>query len=179
MIGPRLRDLRQQRKMTMGELAQATGLTPSALSQIERGRVEPAIRTLRVIANALHVPVFHFFLDEPSPSIVVRRHQRARFTFPDRNVVNELLTPDLQRKLEVMTATLGPGTSTAEVPMPHAGDECLVVLQGQALIEVAGNQYLLNAEDSIYIEAELPHRITNPSATEPLRYIAAITPPAF
>lgn len=179
MIGPKVRDLRQQRNMTMGELAHATGLTPSALSQIERGRVDPAIRTLRAVADALRVPIFYFFLEEPSPSIVVRKNQRANFTFSDRNVVNELLTPDLQRKLEVMTATLGPGTSTADVPMPHAGDECLFVLQGQALLEVGGSQYLLDAEDSIYIDAGVPHKITNPSDTETLRYIAAITPPAF
>jgi mannose-6-phosphate isomerase-like protein (cupin superfamily) len=165
--------------MTMGDLARATGLTPSALSQIERGRVDPAIRTLRSIADTLRVPVFYFFLEEPSPSIVVRKNERAHFTFSDRNVVNELLTPDLQRKLEVMSATLGPGETTADVPMPHAGDECLVVLEGQALLDVGGSEYLLEAEDSIYIDAEVPHRITNPSVTTTLRYIAAITPPAF
>lgn len=179
MIGPKVRALRQQRNMTMGDLAHATGLTPSAMSQIERGRVDPAIRTLRAIADTLRVPVFYFFLDEAHPSIVVRKHQRAHFTFPDRNVVNELLTPDLQRKLEVMAATLGPGASTADIPMPHAGDECLLVLQGQASLEVGGSQYLLETEDSIYIDAGVPHRITNPSNTETLRYVAAITPPAF
>jgi len=179
MLGPKVRELRKQRNMTMGELAQATGLTPSALSQIERGRVDPAIRTLRAIADALRVPVFHFFLEEPSPSIVVRKDERAHFTFPDRNVVNELLTPDLQRNLEMMTATLAPGTSTADAPMGHAGDECLFVLYGQALLEVGGSQYLLDAEDSIYIDAGVPHRITNPSDAETLRYVAAITPPAF
>jgi transcriptional regulator with XRE-family HTH domain len=179
MIGPKVRKLRQQRNMTMSDLAHATGLTPSALSQIERGRFDPAIRTLRAIADTLRVPVFYFFLDEPSASIVVRKDQRAHFTFPDRNVVNELLTPDLQRRLEVMTATLGPRTSTADVPLPHAGDECLFVLQGQALVEVGGSQYLLEAEDSIYIDAEVPHKITNPSDSETLRYVAAITPPAF
>jgi transcriptional regulator with XRE-family HTH domain len=179
VIGPKLRDLRQRRNMTMADLAHATGLTPSALSQIERGRVDPAIRTLRAIADTLRVPVFYFFLEESPPSIVVRKNQRAHFTFPDRDVVNELITPDLQRKLEVMTATLGPGASTADVPTPHAGDECLLVLAGQAALEVGGNQYLLEAEDSIYIDAGLPHRITNPSTTEMLRYIAAITPPAF
>jgi mannose-6-phosphate isomerase-like protein (cupin superfamily) len=165
--------------MTMGDLAHSTGLTSSALSQIERGRVDPAIRTLRAIAETLRVPVFYFFLEEPSPSIVVHKNQRAHFTFPDRDVVNELLTPDLQRKLEVMTATLGPGASTADMPMPHEGEECLLVLQGQAALDVGGGQYLLEAEDSIYIDAGVPHRITNPSATETLRYIAAITPPAF
>jgi transcriptional regulator with XRE-family HTH domain len=179
MIGSKVRDLRRQRNMTMGDLGHATGLTPSALSQIERGRVDPAIRTLRAIADTLRVPVFYFFLEEPSPSIVVRKNQRAHFTFADCNVVNELLTPDLQRKLEVMTATLGPGASTADIPMPHAGDECLLVLQGQASLEVGGSQYLLETEDSIYIDAGVPHRITNPSNTETLRYVAAITPPAF
>lgn len=179
MLGRKLRDLRQRRNMTMADLAHAAGLTPSALSQIERGRVDPAIRTLRAIADTLRVPVFHFFLEESSPSIVVRKNQRAHFTFPDRNVVNELITPDLQRKLEVMTATLGPGASTADVPLPHAGDECLLVLEGQASLEVGGSQYLLDAEDSIYIDAGVPHRITNPSDTDTLRYVAAITPPAF
>jgi transcriptional regulator with XRE-family HTH domain len=179
MIGAKVRDLRRQRNMTMAALAHASGLTASALSQIERGRVDPAVRTLRAIAETLRVPVFYFFLEDPPPSIVVHKSQRAHFTFPDRDVMNELLTPDLQRQLEVMTATLGPGASTADVPLPHAGDECLLVLQGQASLEVGGSQYLLEAEDSIYIDAGVPHRITNPSDTETLHYVAAITPPAF
>jgi transcriptional regulator with XRE-family HTH domain len=54
-IGSRLRSFRQEREMTLQELADITDLSPSMLSLVERGRAAPSIQSLIVIANALNV----------------------------------------------------------------------------------------------------------------------------
>src|SRR5690606_1573547 len=54
-IGARIRALRLQREMTLQALGAATGLSPSMLSLVERGRTSPSIGTLIVICSALGV----------------------------------------------------------------------------------------------------------------------------
>ena len=70
--------------MTLAQLAERTGLSASALSQIERGVTDPSIGSLRRIASALQVPFFRFLLECESPDPVVRKGQRRTISFPDR-----------------------------------------------------------------------------------------------
>jgi DNA-binding XRE family transcriptional regulator/quercetin dioxygenase-like cupin family protein len=65
-IGRRLAAHRGQRGMRVAELAREVGVTPSLISQIERGLSRPSVSTLFAIAQALDVPVDAFFR-EPAP----------------------------------------------------------------------------------------------------------------
>src|SRR5262245_7430164 len=65
-IGRRLAAHRAQRGMRVAELAREVGVTPSLISQIERGMSRPSVSTLFAIAQALDVPVDAFFR-EPQP----------------------------------------------------------------------------------------------------------------
>lgn len=66
-IGRRLAAHRGQRGMRVAELAREVGVTPSLISQIERGLSRPSVSTLFAIAQALDVPVDAFFR-EPQPT---------------------------------------------------------------------------------------------------------------
>lgn len=178
MIGDKIRALRQQRGMTISELAEAVGLSASAVSQIERGTIDPSLRTLRSIADELHSPVFSFFLESPSQELVVRKNERRTFSLPGRDAEYELLTPDVNRRLEMILVYLEPGMSTPDHPLPHAGDECLVVLEGRAQVQVDGQQYLLEEGDGIYLDEGVPHRIANVGEGRVV-CVAGITPASF
>jgi transcriptional regulator with XRE-family HTH domain/quercetin dioxygenase-like cupin family protein len=67
-IGRRLAAHRARRGMRVAELAREVGVTPSLISQIERGMSRPSVSTLFAIAQALDVPVDAFFR-EPQPSV--------------------------------------------------------------------------------------------------------------
>jgi DNA-binding XRE family transcriptional regulator/quercetin dioxygenase-like cupin family protein len=64
-IGRRLAAHRGQRGMRVAELAREVGVTPSLISQIERGMSRPSVSTLFAIAQALDVPVDAFFREPP------------------------------------------------------------------------------------------------------------------
>src|SRR5215475_6103371 len=64
-IGRRLAAHRAQRGMRVAELAREVGVTPSLISQIERGMSRPSVSTLFAIAQALDVPVDAFFREPP------------------------------------------------------------------------------------------------------------------
>jgi transcriptional regulator with XRE-family HTH domain len=63
-IGERLARLRAERGVKVSALARAVGVSPSLISQIERGQSRPSVSTLFELAQALDVPVDAFFRDD-------------------------------------------------------------------------------------------------------------------
>jgi quercetin dioxygenase-like cupin family protein/DNA-binding XRE family transcriptional regulator len=175
-MGARIRKRRLQLDMTLRDLAQASGLTKSFVSQIERDRNSPSIATCAY--RRPRRTQFYFFQAEPTASPVVRLSERRVVTFQKTGVEYEFLTPDLQRNIEMLEMRLKPGQHTGSGPLSHDGEECAVVVEGVAEIELAGTTYRLEAGDSIYIGARQPHRSYNPGKKTAV-IISAITPPAF
>ena len=62
-VGTKIAELRQSRGITQGKLARMLGWDPSNLARIEKGRVNPSLRTIDEIAGKLDVPI-SFILDE-------------------------------------------------------------------------------------------------------------------
>ncbi len=178
MVGKKIRAVREELGMSSSQLAKAAGLSQSAISQIERGVVDPSLRTLRAIAETLDTPIFTFFLDAPSKEIIVRKERRRAFSPPDYKGRYELLSPDSTGKLEMISMSLEPGTSSSREPLCHAADECMVVLQGRAGIVAGDERFELDEGDSIYLNEGIPHRVTNVGDDE-LVCIVAISPPSF
>jgi len=158
-IGIRAERLRQN--MTLAQLAERTGLSASALSQIERGVTDPSIGSLRRIASALQVPFFRFLLECASPDPVVRKGQRRTISFPDRALQYQLLTPHLRGPFEVLALDLAPGAGSGDEALGHDSEECMIVLSGDVEVEVAGVCHQLSAGDSISIQRNAPHRAVN------------------
>lgn len=177
-MGGKIRQKRIERGLSLKSLAKAIGKTPSFLSQVERGLAEPSITSLRDIARALAVPIFYFLLDANSPSPVVRRDQRKIMSFPGYQLTFELLSPSLNREMEVIQGRLEPGGMTCQEPLSHPGEEATLVLTGQMEIQVGSDHHLLGEGDCIYYYASVPHKIVNVGDGE-LIFISAITPPSF
>lgn len=176
--GQKIREKRKERQMSLNQLAEAIGKTPSFLSQIERGLADPSITSLRNIAEVLEVPIFYFLMDTEQPSPVVRKNQRKRIKSPGYKVTFELLTPDLNRQMEVVEFRLEPGAFTCEEPLSHPGEECTLVIQGKMKIIVGTETYYLEEGDTIYYYASIPHQIIN-VGEEDLLFVSSITPPGF
>jgi quercetin dioxygenase-like cupin family protein len=90
----------------------------------------------------------------------------------------ELLSPSLNRDMEIIQGRLEPGGVTCETPLPHPGEEATLVLKGKMEIQVGSETYILEEGDCIYYYASLPHKITNVGEGE-LVFVSAITPPKF
>lgn len=178
MIGQKIRKKRVEKGMSLRQLAEKTDLTPSFLSQVERDLAEPSITSLRKISEALDVPIFYFLLNSEEHNPVVRASERKILNFPRSHLTFELLSPDLNRKMEVITAKLSPGACTCEEPLGHQGEECTVVIEGKMLIIIGEEEYVLEPGDSVYYYASIPHKIVS-IGDKPLVFISSITPPAF
>ena len=177
-LGQRIRKKRQSKGMSLNDVAEEIQKTSSYLSQVERGLAEPSITALREIARALEVPIFYFLIEEQNHNAVVRKNERRILNFPGSHLTFELLSPDLNREMEVIEATLEPGAETSEEPLNHLGEECTIVIQGEMYIKIGEQEYELEKGDSIYYKASLAHKIKSIGEVD-LRFISAITPPNF
>ena len=66
-IGDRLRELREEKKFTQGEIEKRTGLLRAYVSRVENGHCVPAVETLEKFARALEVPMYQLFYDGEKP----------------------------------------------------------------------------------------------------------------
>lgn len=65
--------------MTIREFAKYAGISTSLISQIERGQANPSLSVLKLIAQALNVPLFTFFINEiDTDSLISRKHDRKK-----------------------------------------------------------------------------------------------------
>jgi transcriptional regulator with XRE-family HTH domain len=67
VIGDRLRELRDQKKFSQGEIEKRTGLLRCYISRVENGHTVPAVETLEKFARALEVPLYQLFYDGEQP----------------------------------------------------------------------------------------------------------------
>src|SRR5213594_2475949 len=67
VIGDRLRELREAKKMSQGDIEKRTGLLRCYISRVENGHTVPAIETLEKLARALEIPMYQLFYDGDKP----------------------------------------------------------------------------------------------------------------
>jgi uncharacterized cupin superfamily protein len=83
------------------------------------------------------------------------------------------LTPSSEEGVEFMEIYYEPGASSGEKMTHHVGREFQLVLEGELLLELGFERYLLKAGDSIIFDSETPHRLSN-AGQAPLRAVSVI-----
>jgi len=67
IIGDRLRQLRERKNMSQGDIEKRTGLIRNYISRVENGHTVPSIETLEKLAHALEIPMYQLFYDGEKP----------------------------------------------------------------------------------------------------------------
>lgn len=160
-IGEKVRALRLRKKLGLVELARHTGLSPSMLSKLERGRTFPTLATLLRVALVFGVGLDHFFTVEVPRKIgVVRRADRRRFPerpgARDAGYAFECL--DFAATERRMNAYWAEFHAPARLrPHDHPGEEFVYVLRGRLAVHFGDEAHTLDPGDAIYFDATQPH----------------------
>jgi len=181
-VGRQIRDLRQARDVTLAQLSKKTKLSVGYLSQVERNISTPSITDLYEISRALGVTISWFFPDaNPAPreerEHIVRASRRRRIDFAT-GITDFLLSPNLNRQLELLCSRFEPGASSGDEPYTHKGEEAGVALSGKIDLWLSDKYFLLEEGDSFAFPSTTPHRYRNAGETEAV-VIWAITPPSY
>jgi transcriptional regulator with XRE-family HTH domain len=182
---------REELGLSLREVGRRAGLTAAFISQVERGKSNTSIDSLRRIADALDVSLLYFLSNHRSSAdpevppergtsvFVVRSDCRPRLTLPDSRVSYELLVPDLTRQTEVIRGCLPPGSGNVARRLKAPTEECIYVVSGSLLVEVEGQTVVLHAGDNIFFSGRGLTRLECASKDEDAVWISVITPPVF
>ncbi len=167
-LGARLRGAREGSRTTVRGLARSVGVSPSLISQIERGRVMPSVGTLYAIANELGLLVDDLFRDAgrpqgngEQPGGPVQRSDTRKAIRLGAGVRWERLTalPDNEVEFLHVIYDVGAASCPEDSLIRHGGKEYAYLLSGRLGVKIGFEEYELGPGDSISFDAQTPHRL--------------------
>lgn len=163
-LGRRIRDLREDRGISLAGLAEKTGLSRGMISQLERGLTTPSLGSLRSISLALSTPLSALF-QEPAridaPSYIVYSEQRSSLQLRNNKIIKHLISPKGMREMEAYTFELDAGASSGSMLVGGKGEKFGYVLSGRLVLWLDGISYKLAQNDSFHFPAAAQHKFEN------------------
>lgn len=159
-VGKRVKDARTELGMTLKDVAALSGMSPTHISEIERGKTSPTVGALRRIAAALHKDTAYFVEEKPLPKVsVVKKEDRESLIIGQGEgfiTAKRLTTGIPAGRISVILVDDTDGK--AVVSEPHEGEEAILVLSGRMKASVSGKEYILNPGDCLHYSGRVPHQ---------------------
>jgi transcriptional regulator with XRE-family HTH domain len=174
-IGRVLRNRRLALKLTLKQVSTAAGLGVGFLSQVERDQSSPSVGSLIKLCGVLGITVGSLFRAHNSAT-VIRADARERLNYGGARVTSELLARS--GRYVAWIGKLQPNArSGSDYHTIDAEEDFVLVLDGDLVMEVDNERYLLHAGDAMTFDPRAPHRYFNPSNTHSTTSLCMILPP--
>jgi transcriptional regulator with XRE-family HTH domain len=173
-LGARLRAERERRGMTLREMARRAGVSPSLISQIERGLAAPSVGTLYAMTTVLGLVMDELFRGAKQAGAPLEQHGNA---LPPHRCVQrgqnrerirlaggvewQRLTAGPDGEVEFLYVTYGAGAESCPENslFRHGGKEYAYILAGRLGVQIGFERYELGPGDSLSFNAQSPHRL--------------------
>lgn len=164
-----MKRIRQEKKLSLQELADLSGVSKSMLSKIEREEKNPTLQLAAQIAEGLGTTLSVLLAEQQEQSIIITRYNN-RVVYCDEisGFERQLLSPSIQVKgIEFIFNIIPIGKESPLFPMHQKGvKEYVVVSQGNLKVMLGNECYELATGDTIYFEADIPHKFFNIGETD-------------
>ena len=184
-IGGKIRTLREQLELSVGDLAERCDCSPELIEQLESGEVPPSLAPLVKITRALGVRLGTLLDDDQHVGPVVTRageaHTVTRFkgsgSGGEAGALDfaALASDKASRHMEPFLIDVHPGSSAATLSS-HEGEEFIYVLEGTLEIAYGKDVHTLKPGDSIYYDSIVPHEVRAGSPA-PAKILAVVYAP--
>ena len=180
-IGKNIVQLRKKNGLSQRELAERAGITHSAISSIENGKVSPSVSSLQKIVNVFSLSLSEFFMFEQALSdeakVVVLPTELVEMG--SESVSMKLVTNgNKDQVIGFLIEEYAPHGTTGAAGIEHEGEEIGTVLEGEITLEYNGQSHVIKAGESYVIDTTQPHKFTN-HTDKTCRMISAHTPTTF
>jgi transcriptional regulator with XRE-family HTH domain len=164
-IGPKVRRLRQEQRLSLQQLATKAEVSAAAIHKIERNDMVPTITTLLKIAAALDRPVTYFVEEdegEPNPVAFTPADERPEVYTSHQGLTLEGVSgPYAPFRSAAAVATVAAGASSGSKELVHGGEELVLTLEGTLVFEIAGARHEVGPGDALHFMGDQPHRWAN------------------
>jgi transcriptional regulator with XRE-family HTH domain len=149
-VGPRLRRLRTQRRLTLTGVAHTTGISKSTLSRLETGQRRPTLELLLALSQAYRVP-----LDDlvAAPEVGDPRVRLKPGRLKGRTVIPLTQQPDGTQAWKIVIPT----SKVTPEPRAHDGFEWIYVLSGQVRLVLGDRDWVLGPGEVATFDTRVPH----------------------
>jgi transcriptional regulator with XRE-family HTH domain len=178
-LGPRIRQLRRQKKITLIELSKMTRIAQATLSRMETGLMVGTIGSHQKIAETLGVSLsqlYDGFDSRPSKIGHLPASAARKVTTKTEQMRCELLTQEIsKKKITPLLITLNQRGKSAQEQLDRGVEKFLMVLDGNVTVKVDRDEFALATNDTIYFDATLPHQVLN-SGSRQAKIFCAVSP---
>lgn len=161
-IGENIRRLRNNRQMTLQDLADVSNVSKSMLGQIERGEANPTISSIWRVANGLKVS-FATLISMPKAVEGVIDKADVTVLRSDDGLLENIpffpFSPD--RNFEMFSISLGVGGFLDGSDHPPMTQEYIIVFSGVLTVEIDGQSHHIGRQQAYQFLADIPHRYIN------------------
>jgi transcriptional regulator with XRE-family HTH domain len=173
-LGAKIRKIREEKKLSLEDIAQKTGFDLSVLKDIEEEKIHPPLATIIKLSKALDTMVSNLISDDAEKRYCVVKakdhtlnpRQASKF-YKYMPLAHEVAN----RHMETFIVKLYP-TEEEEFAV-HEGEEFIYVLDGEVKITIDNKDIILDIGDTIYYHSTVPHFITT-NTDEPALILAVI-----
>lgn len=160
-IGKRIKSLRNEKRVTLENLAAQVGFTKGYLSKVEKSEKAPPVSTLGIIARALGVNISTLLGEDTTTSSIclVKRSERSQIRRTGTSVgySYEAVAHRFKNKLmEPFVLTL-PVHAKKRILYQHEGQEILFVLEGTMRFHHGSEEIIAEEGDCVYLDSSIPH----------------------
>ena len=169
-IGDLIKQLRIERKMTLKQVSEKTGLSISFLSQVELSKSSITLQSLSKISEALGVSRSYFFTEQYQPTEIFRSKNESEINFRKSNFTYQSLSGNVSNPVfEPMFVILLPDKENVTINT-HGGQEFVCVLEGTLTVLIGETETELENGDSFHIDSSKPHTWYN-RTSEPVKLL--------
>jgi transcriptional regulator with XRE-family HTH domain len=162
IIAANLKRIREERRLSLSQLAEQAGVSKVILSQIEKGDSNPTINTIWKITGALQLP-YTSLLEPPEAKAVHVRKKDLPDLAEDKYHIFSYYPKDQDRNFEMYQIEMEEGCVHRSIGHSSNSSEYIMVMEGSMVLEVNGVEHYLEPDDALYFDASYPHVYKNAS----------------
>lgn len=156
IIACNLKRLREERHLSLSQLANLAGVSKVMLSQLEKGGSNPTVNTIWKIAGALRLP-YSSLLELPDQNVIHIKKENLQELEEDGYHIFNYYPRDAERSFELYQVEMDCGCVHRSVGHSVDSTEYIIVTAGQLELEVNAEHYCLHTGDGLCFEAAAPH----------------------
>ncbi|KAF5060279.1 HTH-type transcriptional regulator SutR [anaerobic digester metagenome] len=166
IIAINLKELRNERNLTLGQLSKISGISKAMLSDMEKGNSNPTINTIWKIANGLNVPYTKLMDGIEKESTFVSRKESVMQTGETEHYrVYCYFKSTPVRNFKLFYVELDAQSSNASIGHSEKAQEYIYIIQGELNLHTEAGDYTLVEGDSLAFDSSIGHTYINPKDT--------------
>ncbi|HPN88999.1 MAG TPA: XRE family transcriptional regulator [Candidatus Omnitrophota bacterium] len=164
-IGARIKELRKEKRLSLKELAEKSGVQIATLSRIEHLKMMGTVDSHMKIAQALGVDITQLYTNlssSPEPiNIKTNENKSDVFVANDKTSKEVLISKALSKKMLPVLIKIEPKGKTKTERNPLGSEKFIYILEGDLCVYIKEESFSLSKTNSIYFDASLEHYFEN------------------